>query len=320
MSKRIFLTGIIGGLFLGAASPGALAGQNMDADVTLQVAEPDGAPVDGAAARVTFRYWRENPFGRAQQTMEGVTDEQGTVKLSATTSGSLSYEVEKAGYYGSARSFSFNSASITIPVPLRPRRTPAAMSALQGVRLPFPDSKRVWGLDLMKMDWMPPYGEGEREDVRVQLVKRTYKEDAYRASIRVSFVDKGNGMQPVSLDETMTISEFKVDYDAPADGYQGTNVFETVMNMVPDPDAETAYAFYFRIRSESKDGANGLYGRLHGNVLSYEGAELQLDLEQVYLNPVPANRCVEFDPDRNKAKEHVAGRWQDASYLDVRIP
>lgn len=159
------------------------------------------------------------------------------------------------------------------------------------------------GFDLMKFDWVVPYGHGNHSDFIFRLEKKIVDRNNYDATLTLTFPNRFDGIQLIK-EEHRYGSEFKLPRSAFQSRYvdklvlsKKRNIKDGVMIDFSDDDN-----YIFRIRSEEKDGkfVKAIYGKIlgpisFGDVSRKETATVQF---KYYLNP-DYTRNLEFDPKRN---------------------
>lgn len=159
------------------------------------------------------------------------------------------------------------------------------------------------GFDLMKFDWVVPYGHGNHSDFIFRLEKKIVDRNNYDATLTLTFPNRFDGIQLIK-EEHRYGCEFKLPRSAFQSRYvdklvlsKKRNIKDGVMIDFSDDDN-----YIFRIRSEEKDGkfVKAIYGKIlgpisFGDVSRKETATVQF---KYYLNP-DYTRNLEFDPKRN---------------------
>ncbi len=295
--------------------------RNFDAEVMFGVRDVDGGPVGNASVAAHFAYFQTTPFQRTERQVDAETDSSGRALMRSESIGRMRYRVEARGYYAAEHAMAFRQRRLRHEVTLRDIRDPVPMAALQALPLPLPAQQQVFGLDLMKMDWMPPHGEGEVEDIRLGGVGRQWWEQGiarYSVELRMTFLGEGNGMQEGVPVGRPIRSVFMSDYDAPASGYDREFRLRTTED---GPDVSYPVVF-FRIRSEMTEEGEptAYYGKIYNIEVEWDGERPNLLISQIYINLERDNRNMEFDPRRNLAERIVVPRWNAPRHLNVAHP
>ena len=303
-----------------------------------------GQPIRGAKVFGSFRMnngiriWTESPTPNVD---EVTTDDRGHCMMRGKTNvGHAGCWVSKAPeeYYLSpaAGSFDFKDRDIfgnwqpdnlvaTIrlqrvehPIPLMVKRVEwrnwrKGLLGLQG-------SNAVLRLDMVKGDWMPPYGHGETADLEITSeLKITGKDRKYspaaRAETDVLFYDIVQTIRPTGADDC--ISELQSDPTSGikirhgSDEGRGARIVrrqgrrkrfsmggEWYGKRFDDTDENRCYTFRIRSRYDERGNlAEARYGKIYGD-FKFEG-HLDRGIISVrflyYLNPTPLDRNLEWD-------------------------
>ncbi|AKJ64623.1 hypothetical protein [Kiritimatiella glycovorans] len=312
-------------LLLGLAasvSAGQGGADNFDARIALKVVDPEERPVHGAEVTARVPYWSVDPYGERIREVVRQTGPQGGVMIRGRTSGALEFDVDHPAYYAGSWSFAFRARSVRQQVVLKPKKNPVPMIALRKVILPFPAQGEPLGFDLVKVDWLPPHGEGEVADIRLSAKGRHASESAFRAVMQARFPGEHNGILPMDAPSFEEKSSLRSAHEAPRKKYRRRQLFEDVQEMKSELSGPPPGGWYFRIRSRTDDRGRvgGLYGKIYGNPVLMGAEKPMLRFEYLYIQPEFNSRNVEFDPSRNVAEEHVLERWHKSRYLDVEKP
>lgn len=170
-------------------------------------------------------------------------------------------------------------------------------------------------LDMVKGDWLPPVGRGERADV---IFTRNPREEfgtgtnprgitapAYRDSMSVKFIGDDNGLVEVATPPTAGL---KIRH-APEEGYRQVYVCwkerRKDLSRASNFDAKRNFAFRIRTeRDESGRITSAYYGKIYGDIcfkkLIGVGVEaVAAPCLLYYLNPAPNDRNLEWDMKNN---------------------
>ena len=173
-------------------------------------------------------------------------------------------------------------------------------------------SDRKFCYDLVKGDWMPPFGKGEQADIEFKLLPREdfgmgmgpsgIPDPAFRDTIQVEFVGNDNGIVKV-LPPPGAVLKVRT---APQDGYRSKfNIwFGQTKTMQDDTniDKEACHAFRIRtVRNERGEIVSALYGKIYGDFrISYRYYLIPTGVEfTYYLNLTPNDRNLEWDMEHN---------------------
>ena len=171
---------------------------------------------------------------------------------------------------------------------------------------------RKFGYDLVKGDWMPPFGNGEQADIEFKLLPREdfgmgmgpsgIADPAFRDTIQVEFVGNDNGIVKVTPPPGAVL---KV-RTAPEGGYRSKfNIwFGQTKTMQDDTNIDKNACHSFRIRTvrnERGEIISALYGKIYGDLrISYRYYLIPTGVEfTYYLNPTPNDRNLEWDMEHN---------------------
>ncbi|MBU0678478.1 MAG: Ig-like domain-containing protein [Verrucomicrobia bacterium] len=320
--KRILSILLVGLL---ANSVLADAEKKYPAQLTLRVVDDAGAPVSKAEVVIsTFSHWISGEdFGRnVYDQAEGVTDTNGTatVALDGHT-GKYKYMAHPPeGYYWSpAIEYVFTNVlegrwspwnpvveftlkRVVDPIPMYAKRYEIPYDET------FPVEGEPVGFDLMKGDWVEPYGRGQISDFLFKLDRKPQTKAMTRYgpvtlfddSLTVSFSNDGDGIQPVRHG-SVTPGQLPLPRQAPEDEYKSALLKRTYQDSPDNPPhlggQEDGYFFRVRTRKDAEGNIlSALYGKVYGDFEEYGRGSLRFTY---YLNPTPNDRNMEFDPSQN---------------------
>ena len=312
--------------------------------ITFRVVDDFGRPVEGATVGVATFERTEIKSGEGfgediYKNVDVVTDTNGVAMIESTSPHpNIRYGIHtKSGYYPAegGNDYRFKESSNgswqpwnpTVELVLKPVVNPVPMydGALRDRKVPV-EGKPV-GFDLMKNDWVAPYGKGATADFLFQLdaapektVTNWYGTSPRPRPVRdnkltVSFSSDGDGIQTVLVPKAGR-SELRLPRQAPADGYEpvlvkhdydeitGTQKENTLVQHHSDfqPDGN----YFFRVRTKKDAQGNivsALYGEIHGDFNAVHGGGIGSTLSFSYhLNPTANSQNMEFDPQRNLLK------------------
>ncbi len=178
----------------------------------FHVTDELGKPVQGA--EFSFEYNRNlNLSGKHSNGTK-------RIKLITNSSGSVSYlgfvkyrqcirDIQCKGYYDKKYVKEIGQTII-----LRKRRKAVPMYVSNGIlnNIMFPEYEGDFSFDLIKHDFLPPYGKGETADFIFSLKNRTDKDKKIKVSWDIFFSHPEDGIQIV-------YSNKNAPYTAPAEGY-----------------------------------------------------------------------------------------------------
>ncbi len=176
--------------------------------------------------------------------------------------------------------------------------------------LPLQES---FSYDLLKGDWLPPYGKGRISDInftvkKVMLGLEPYEypsgiktNEFYRYDVKVGFNGLMNGMiEKVPAYKSML--KLRI---APTDGYVPERVCwrgrlsRTEYKNNNNPDR----CYYIRIRTELDENGvikKAYYGKIYGDFNLFEEKNILTNIKFLYyLNPTPNDRNLEWDMKNN---------------------
>lgn len=277
---------------------------------TVKVIDESEEPVPGATAQMS---WNVNgpdnslTYGKT----EGITDDNGILKTSheANSSIGLAFVATKAGYYSSRKGYELAQLKDNDPAKWNPNVT----LVLRKIGQPIPMyAKRVEtkvqkedepiGFDLMMGDWVAPYGKGKDIDMLFSVRRKIINEREYDCDLRLTFPNRGDGIV-VAPYEPETGSSFRTSRTAVESGYESELSLRFSTGTRPPP----VFGYYFRVRTVVDEKGNvksALYGKIPGDFRFYAGtkaprAGMGFDY---YLNPIPNDQNLEFDPSQNLLK------------------
>ena len=288
----------------------------------VRVLDEEGAPITNATVRTGFYTAEDRADGAGEtvhETRVEVTDTNGLCSFSGRCYGRAGFGVSAGGYYdhGMSLAFSKDMAGNLEPrgcvyeVRLRELVDPVSMYARRLVNVSLPAYNVPVGYDMVKGDWVSPYGVGERPDFILQLDCEFGEGlpdggQSFDASFTIRFSNESDGIQEIR-EQLRGGSLFHLPRYAPLDGYTNKWVHGAYEHKgVYSNTQREDQSFIFRVRTEtSQDGriTNALYGKIRGPV-TYEvrrqGARVCM---KYYLNPTPNDRNLEFDPKKNLFKD-----------------
>lgn len=173
-----------------------------------------------------------------------------------------------------------------------------------------PDRKFFY--DLVKGDWMPPFGKGEHSDIEFTLLPREnlgigrgpsgIEKPYFKDTISVAFVGDGNGVVKLVPPPNATL---KV-RTAPENGYQkGIRIWSGLtktMQCEDSTDKEACHAFRIRtIRNERGEIIDSHYGKVYGDfAMKFNRDSTPRGVAfTYYLNLTPNDRNLEWDMEHN---------------------
>ena len=251
----------------------------------------------------------------------GLTDTNGVCVLNGEGDGGTAgvSVSDTSDYYGTSCSVTFTNVTIGItgkrwqpwnptlelrlhkignPIPLYAKRFGAFAPYVK-----IPELSKPIGFDLLKADWVKPYGKGEQSDfmftINIQMGKM--RKDGYQtheSSLNLGFSSEDDGIQSVYATPKPGVRLLR---EAPENGYE-TNLIRRAYTRDEGSHLECRedQNYYFRVRTKKDDKGNivsALYGKIHGEI-GWQGA-IRFSY---YLNPTPKDRNLEFDGKKNLFK------------------
>lgn len=284
------------------------------AKITLKVVDEESRPVEGAQVEACL-------YGGCStaDAIKGITDTEGIFSASGSSpDGVTGGGVRKEGYYISGFHRDFVAKKFgrwqpwnkEIIVVMRPIVDPVSMY-VRNRFFEIPQHGKEIGFDLMKADWVIPYGQGTHSDFIFRIDRRYKDIDEYEATMTLTFSNPHDGILVVKDGRGGDFSVgsiFRLPRTAPAEGYQAKLVKRSSRGTAgKHTDRAEDNNFIFRVRSEvDKQGKlkQAMYGKILGDLNfapigslnSKEG--LGAIGMHYYLNP-DYTRNLEFDPKRN---------------------
>jgi hypothetical protein len=286
------------------------------AKLTLLVVDENNIPIEGADARISFMKAASVGKGSKTYFVSGKTDENGLFTGEGTTEYYATYSANSYGYYGTGIKFGgftdfsgmmgfrkWQPWNPTLKVVLKKIKNPIPMYAYDTDWIDIPKNDEFIGYDLVKHDWVSPYGKGITSDFLFRLDKDIRSNQEYDAYLTLKFSDPLDGIQSVLVGKEQG-SEYRLGYEAPRTGY--VNLFKQHEYLRKNQSLPMIYKsdqnYYFRIRSNG-DTDNSLYGKIHGNIefsrFGYSNGAVRFTY---YLTPKKGDQNIEFDPNRNLFK------------------
>lgn len=286
------------------------------AKATVLVVDENGVPLEGVDAGIGFSTPKKSGWGSKSSGNRGLTDKEGKYTSSGATERILRYGARHPGYYTSRHEFTkFTGVSgilgfrkwqpwnPTLTVVLKKIKNPIAMYVYTTELSPItiPDTKgTVIGYDLVKHDWVSPYGKGITADFLFRLEDIFVDKDNYKTTLTVGFSNSDDGLQKFIIKDEG--SSFLSKYHAPLGGYQKELV--QVKSKAGSARRVTSYKtgddtnYYFRVRCKEGELESCLYGKIYGNI-EFSATTVGF---KYFLNPTPGDTNIEFDPKRNLFK------------------
>jgi hypothetical protein len=288
--------------------------------VTIKVVDETGQPIAGAKTSVGY-YSHSQPAS-----IDGLTDKDGIFKASHFTSAiiaDLGFSAEKAGYYitrppgielrNYGQYSDLSKWKFTETIVLKKIGKPIPMYARKA-QIEMPAVDKPIGFDLMKGDWVSPYGQGNQSDFIFTAQRRWVSRNDFNSAVKITFPNSSDGLVPVSIPSNQG-SELRMPAVAPPEGYV-SELSKSLSHTPADGWAKNGkhdkgYSsgedleqnYYLRVRTVLDSQGNmksALYGKIHGEfALDPINSKTTWIVFTYYLNPELNSRNVEFNPKQN---------------------
>lgn len=282
---------------------------NYSATMTIKAVDEVGGHIPGASVMISFEY---DDIGGRTIVHEGYTDTNGIYSATEATSGYILVRINKDGYYNSQHRFKwhghkdvsgeFPASGMTNEIVLRAKSNPIPMYA-RAIRKIIPADDTYIGFDMVKSDWVHPYGTGQYSDLEFMVTRSFTDVNNFSASLSIQF-NELDGIRMMA-NPIFPDSEFKGPRHAPVDAYENSTRlnFARVNGRTPGGLYNEPNNYYFRIRSkQARDGIpeTALYGKIMGGI-NFGGVQSEHAAVwfTYYLNPHPNDTNLEFDPGHN---------------------
>lgn len=283
------------------------------AKATVLVVDENDIPLEGVDAGLGFSIPKKSGWGSKSAGNRGLTDEEGKFVSSGETERILRYGARHPGYYSSSYEFTnFTGVSgilgfrkwqpwnPTLKVVLKKIKKPIAMYAYYTDWIDIPKNDEFIGYDLVKHDWISPYGSGVVSDFLFKLEGKYTDNLNHETHLSLKFFNVADGIQTFSLLDSKG-SVFRSAHNAPLNGYQGKLTHSITMNA--EKGRSESYSenanYYFRVRCNEDKPESCLYGKIYGDIEYDATGYLKF---KYFLNPSSDDTNVEFDPKRNLFK------------------
>lgn len=282
------------------------------AKYTLKVVDESGMPIQGANASISFMQPNSTGWGGKTNFVSGDTDINGIYTGQGETEQYGVYGAGAEGFYDTSFKYTglksvtgilgfrrWQPWNPTLEVVLKKIKNPIAMYAYDTDWIELPKKGEFVGYDLIKQDWLVPYGKGLTADFLLRIISDMRADFDYDIDFELALQSELDGIQP--FDSVINGgSEFKSDHLAPIMGYDNSfknNFYRKPNQLVSDPLKE-GQNYYFRTRCDD-DVENCLYGKIYGDI-DFSSKSVRFTY---YLNPTPGDRNVEFDTKKNLFKQ-----------------
>ena len=281
--------------------------------VTLLVVDEYGEPLEGVDAGLGFSSPKKDGWGSKSSGTRGLTDEDGLFTGSGSTEQILRYGAKHSGYYPSRYKFTAFTGITGIPgfrkwqpwnptlkVVLKKIKKPIAMYAFNTNLMTIPKNNQTIGYDLVKHDWVSPYGKGINKDFLFKLEYLAGDENSNDRYFTMDFSNEADGIQTFESKESNG-SSFRSAHHAPPSGYRNSIKQSRIWKKgrpVSTYNRGDGTNYYFRVRCDGNKPDSCLYGKIYGNI-EFGNQEVRF---KYFLNPSIDDTNVEFDPKRNLFK------------------
>jgi hypothetical protein len=274
--------------------------------IKIKVIDDNGASVEDANVYISFE--KNTSSGTKMYAIKAVTGLDGKFEATGSGNGHISYGATKDGYYQSHYTYDFpgqkdNSLEKReFQILLRKIENPVPMYARR-IRKEIPFVKKEIGFDLIKSDWVVPFGQGQKADFSAYLESDETGVNDFEYNVRISFNGKFNGIYEYS-ENTRVGSMYKLPRYAPLNGYKSSlNVFWRGLKRGSKISWDGNKHHILRVRSEEENGKliKAMYGKIFSDIKLRSNRKTGglPSIEFIYyLNP-DYTRNLEFDPKRN---------------------
>lgn len=276
------------------------AGILPEARCTVKLVDEDGRPLPNTPATIGF----------SEESHKGLADTNGCFTATgAERYGDPRCGCKTEGYYESAlpcllanydtKSHRWLPWNPVVTMVVRRVVNPIPMYAKR-VRAVVPVLDEFVGYDLMKGDWVAPYGQGCSGDLQFRLRKRYRDINDFDSSLELCLTNAADGVQKTSL-LSFQPSVYRLPRAAATEGYSATFALsESSTNYFKPREDES---LLLRIRSTTNAAGmigHAFYGKIRGCV-SFDVRRHPTGVVKFtyYLNPTPNDRNLEFDPTKN---------------------
>jgi len=306
------------------------------AQITFRVTDDNGnIATDAIVSTSTFLRWIPGSgAGRDEHDcVRGITDSKGIIVIKMKSKdGNINYGVRaenkyfdnmlkmtvanRVYYRDMGGRYHFTNAvsgkwqpwNPTINVQIKRVINPIPMYARQLCNawppLTLPEQGKAVGFDLMKSDWVVPYGKGQDTDFLMRMDQKLggMQDDGYQIHDTVftlSFPNERDGIQTMYIKPRQG-SCLRLPHMASENGYLSNIVKHSYLTKnacVDDWKEEETYIFRVRTKTnELGKITSALYGKIQSPIECGFKGQIKFTY---YLNPTPNDRNLEFDPKRN---------------------
>ena len=273
--------------------------------VVYRIVDERGEAVSNATAYISYR-----SCGRPQDDADltVLSDCVGRIVAEHRTNEKVTTIVSKEGYYDARDEISYfdakrNDASNgrwlpygeTRTLVLKPVLSPVALVSSDGLDYyKYPAWGSWTGFDLLKRDWVQPFGKGENQDMLIRFTRQD-SENGYRKTMEVSFTNNPYaGVYQMTVDR---LSEMDSVYRADTnENYQSSLNFmvERDSKGIRRHDLEEGRYLVFRTRTTTNEVGvltTAHYGKIYGNWRFGERGGMAI--RKIEFNPTPNDANLE---------------------------
>ena len=265
-------------------------------------------PVPDVAVEVRFIATPSN-----STTHKTTSDNDGLCSFEGVTMGNVVLNASKAGYYTTEHNHYFFVANAayncikdgrwqpwdaTLELVLKEKRDPAPLHVKFHRDIIFPKKRIPYGFDCAVGDLVEPDGKGKVADLIFTCTAENRSSRNYTDELCVQTVN-GGGLIRGTQDKW---SELKSPYTSPETGYVPEMVFR--LSKTPDKileDSVLRQGEYLIFETYSR-GEQPCVGKIYGSMLfgeDYRNPERVGTGFLYFFNPIPGDRRIESDPDKN---------------------
>jgi hypothetical protein len=313
--------------------------------ISPKVTDENGAPIKDAEVHVAVG--NSLHYKDGYNDFHGETDEQGVFAVESKIQTNIVIEVKKLGYYSSRLIYispqnqmlhniksgdKIQPWNPTVPIILKKIGKPIPMI----VRLGLSSSDKIRyaprlgenvGYDLIKSDWISPWGKGEIADIFLVFDSKFQDQENYKTEAILRFTNPDDGLIPI-MNLVGGESHFKYPRLAPADGYEVKSINlkdQSGEQQRLIPNEPIGYFCRIRTVKEKQTGKiiSAQYGKIVGGtgersnanpfkLISFMWKDRKIDPTpgfqvSTYINPTPNDQNLEYDQQNNIAPEADKG-------------
>jgi hypothetical protein len=305
LAVRLFLAGLL--VFSGT---GCFPGEHK-AQLTVRVTDDEGKPVADAMVAVLG-------FNRERK---GRTDRDG--RFTATLRNGMSgvdIVVDKRGYYSINRHvFDFVGGQTNgcwqpwnpeVNLALRKKGQPVSMVEKQ-VEEELPILEQPVGYDLLRSDWVAPYGRGKVSDFIFEAKRWSHGSNDVNGWLRLRFSNPKDGLIPVRLhwrnEYGLRLSAMAPDGDYKGKWWWPVGQREKPLDegWLEEANMDQDANYYFRVRTNGEatgSRTSGLYGKIYRGIsIGFWTYRTNVTVKfEYYLNP-DGTRNIESEAERRRS-------------------